>query len=112
MFGAKNKRKPVYVINGFLDSGKTDFFKYTMLQPYFQTKGLTLVIACEEGENDYDDAFLKKTNAVLERIDSLEDFTPEKLKKAGRLARSRKDTDRVERYVEFPRVLSSQCMDR
>ncbi len=80
MFGPKNKRKPVYVINGFLDSGKTDFFKYTMLQPYFKTKGLTLIIACEEGENDYDDAFLKKANAVLERIDSLEDFTPQRLK--------------------------------
>ncbi|MCR5179421.1 MAG: GTPase [Lachnospiraceae bacterium] len=80
MFGTKNKRKPVYLINGFLDSGKTDFFKYTMLQPYFQTKGLTLIIACEEGENDYDEAFLKKTNAVLERIDAQENFTIKKLK--------------------------------
>ncbi len=66
MLGKGKSTKPVYIINGFLDSGKTDFFKYTMLQPYFQTKGKTLLIVCEEGENEYDKAFLKKTNSVLE----------------------------------------------
>ena len=33
--------KPVYIINGFLDAGKTDFFRYTIAQPYFRTKGKT-----------------------------------------------------------------------
>jgi len=42
--------KPVYIINGFLDSGKTDFFRYTIAQPYFRTKGKTLLIVCEDGE--------------------------------------------------------------
>ena len=36
--------KPVYIINGFLDAGKTDFFRYTIAQPYFRTKGKTLLI--------------------------------------------------------------------
>ena len=33
--------KPVYVINGFLESGKTEFISFTLAQPYFQIKGKT-----------------------------------------------------------------------
>ena len=45
---------PVYVINGFLDSGKTEFIIYTLGQSYFQTRGTTLLLVCEEGENEYE----------------------------------------------------------
>ncbi|MBQ3790541.1 MAG: GTPase [Lachnospiraceae bacterium] len=79
MFGRGEKKKPVYVINGFLDSGKTDFYRYTMAQPYFQTKGRTLLIVCEEGENDYSDTLLKKTNTVKEVIEEEAEFTPSAL---------------------------------
>ena len=51
--------KPVYIINGFLESGKTEFISYTLGQPYFQVKGKTLLILCEEGEVEYDDILLK-----------------------------------------------------
>ena len=44
--------KPVYIINGFLESGKTEFITFTLGQPYFQIKGKTLLILCEEGENE------------------------------------------------------------
>ena len=47
--------KPVFIVNGFLESGKTEFICYTLAQPYFQTKGKTLLIVCEEGEEEYDD---------------------------------------------------------
>ena len=46
--------KPVYIINGFLESGKTEFICYTLDQPYFQIKGRTLLLVCEEGENEYE----------------------------------------------------------
>ena len=61
--------KPVYIINGFLESGKTEFITFTLGQPYFQIKGRTLLILCEEGENEYDPALLKKsrTDVVLIR---------------------------------------------
>ena len=72
---------PVYVINGFLDSGKTDFFRYTMQQSYFQTSGRTLLIVTEEGENEYEESLLKKTNTVMEVIDEEEDFTVWNLQK-------------------------------
>ena len=65
---------PVYFINGFLESGKTEFIKYTIGQPYFKTKGTTLLILCEEGELEYEDALLKKTRTVLEVIEDEEDF--------------------------------------
>ena len=71
--------KPVYIINGFLDSGKTDFFRYTIAQPYFRTKGKTLLIVCEDGENDYEERLLKATNTVVERIEDEEDFNPDAL---------------------------------
>ena len=71
--------KPVYIINGFLDAGKTDFFRYTIAQPYFRTKGKTLLIVCEEGENDYEERLLKSTNTVVEYIEEEEDFNPDAL---------------------------------
>lgn len=70
---------PVYLINGFLESGKTEFIKYTISQPYFQTRGTTLLILCEEGELEYEEALLKKTRTVMEVIEDEEDFTIEQL---------------------------------
>jgi len=71
--------KPVYMINGFLESGKTEFITYTIAQPYFRTKGKTLIIACEDGEIEYDPILLKKTNAVVEWIEEEEDFNTSNL---------------------------------
>ena len=67
------------MINGFLESGKTEFITYTIAQPYFRTKGKTLIIACEDGEIEYDPALLKKTNAAVEWIEEEEDFNTSNL---------------------------------
>ncbi len=71
--------KAVYIINGFLESGKTEFITYTLAQPYFQMKGTTLILLCEEGEVEYDPSLLKKSRAVVEVIDREEDFNPNHL---------------------------------
>lgn len=71
--------KPVYVINGFLESGKTEFIIYTLEQPYFQVRGKTLLILCEEGETEYGERLLKQSKTVLELIEKEEDFTPSHL---------------------------------
>ena len=71
--------KPVYVINGFLESGKTEFITYTLAQPYFQIGGRTLLIVCEEGENEYDAQLLKLSKTVLELIEDESQFQPAKL---------------------------------
>lgn len=74
-----NRKIPVYMINGFLESGKTEFIKFTMNQSYFQIDGTTLLIVCEEGEEEYEEALLKKTYTKLELIEDEEDFTVESL---------------------------------
>lgn len=66
--------KPVYVINGFLESGKTEFICYTLGQPYFQIKGRTLLIVCEEGEIEYDEKLLKKSRTDMVVIEEEEEF--------------------------------------
>ncbi|MCX4304419.1 MAG: GTPase [Acetatifactor sp.] len=71
--------KPVYVINGFLESGKTEFIRFTLAQPYFQIKGKTLLLLCEEGETEYEEELLKKSRTEIERIEEEADFTPEHL---------------------------------
>ena len=77
MFG--KKLKPVYVINGFLDSGKSSFFSYTISQPYFQTSGTTLLIVCEQGEVEYDQKLLDQTRTVRVDFESQEEMTPSAL---------------------------------
>ena len=72
-------KKPVYIINGFLESGKTEFISFTLAQPYFQIKGNTLLILCEEGENEIDPKLLKKSRTILELVEDEEDLTPELL---------------------------------
>ena len=67
------------MITGFLESGKTEFINYTLAQPYFQAKGTTLLILCEEGEIEYDPELLKATRTIKEVIENEEDFTPDKL---------------------------------
>ena len=66
--------KPVYIINGFLESGKTEFICYTLDQPYFQIKGRTLLIVCEEGEIEYEERLLKKSRTDMVVIDEEEEF--------------------------------------
>ena len=66
--------KPVYIINGFLESGKTEFICYTLDQPYFQIKGRTLLLVCEEGENEYEEKLLKKSRTDIEYIEEEDDF--------------------------------------
>ena len=70
---------PVFLINGFLEAGKTEFLSFTMEQDYFRTEGKTLLIVCEEGDTEYDDALLKDTKTSVVYVDSLDEITPERL---------------------------------
>ena len=70
---------PIYLMTGFLESGKTSFLNFTLQQDYFHIDGKTLLILCEEGEEEYDEAALKKNNTVVEIIESEEEFTTERL---------------------------------
>ena len=62
-------RVPIYLITGFLESGKTTFLRFTLDQDYFQIDGKTLLILMEEGEEEYDTKALAKNNTVVEVIE-------------------------------------------
>ena len=70
---------PLFLINGFLEAGKTQFLQFTMEQEYFQTEGKTLLIVCEEGDTEYDEELLKETRTSVVYVDSQEELTPERL---------------------------------
>ena len=67
----------VFLMTGFLESGKTKFLDFTLKQDYFQIKGTTLLILCEEGEEEFDADELKKYGVVIETVEEREDFTEE-----------------------------------
>ena len=75
---------PIYLITGFLESGKTSFINFTVAQDYFQIDGPTLLITTEEGEVEYDEKELLKHNTVLEIVEGPEQFTLDYLKKLNR----------------------------
>ena len=75
-----NRDVPIYLITGFLESGKTNFLNFTIQQEYFQIPEKTLLLVCEEGEDEYDEKILKRCNTVMEIIEEPEDFTFETLK--------------------------------
>ncbi len=74
----------VYLMTGFLDSGKTQFLKFTLEQDYFQIDGKTLLILCEEGEEEYDPMELLKYGVVIEKVEDQEDLTEEWLEEMNR----------------------------
>ena len=73
------ERMPLFLINGFLEAGKTEFIKFTMDQDYFKTEGKTLLIVCEEGEEEYEDEFLEENRTAVVYVDELSKLTPEYL---------------------------------
>ena len=70
---------PVFIINGFLEAGKTSFLSFTMDQDYFRTEGKTLLIVCEEGDTEYDEELLKDTRTAVVYMDDISQMTPERL---------------------------------
>lgn len=65
---------PVFIINGFLESGKTSFIKDTLKSSDFNDGTRTLIIACEEGEEEYDEAEMALVNTHVVYVESLEEM--------------------------------------
>ena len=63
---------PVYICTGFLDSGKTLLVKDTLMEQEWIEPGLTLLILCEEGEEEYSKEYLEENDMVLLKIDKFE----------------------------------------
>ncbi len=70
----KEQVYPVYLIAGFLDSGKTSFIN-GILSDGFAIEDRTLLLCCEEGEVAYDPKALRNVTVVT--VDDPEMLTPE-----------------------------------
>ena len=54
---------PVYLVVGFLDGGKTNFIN-GILEDGFSKNDRTLLLCCEEGDEEYNEKFLKNVTVV------------------------------------------------
>jgi len=70
---------PVYLINGFLESGKTTFIRTTLEDPEFAGTDRTLLIVCEEGIEEYNPEYCKKKHIDLEFATDMGELTAEYL---------------------------------
>ena len=71
---------PVYFFTGFMDSGKTTLIQETLFENGFaEDDDRILIIACEDGDIEYDTEKLKTINASVAMVESEADFNTEHL---------------------------------
>ena len=66
---------PVYLFTGFMDSGKTSLIRQTLLEENFGQGARTLLIVCEDGDEEYNEDELRKANTRLLMVENEDDFT-------------------------------------
>ncbi len=66
---------PVYLFTGFMDSGKTTFIEETLLENEFGVGARSLIIACEDGEVEYDEEKLAEHRTTVIGVESEAEFT-------------------------------------
>lgn len=89
---SNKKDIPVYLFTGFLESGKTKFIQETLEDRRFCNGERTLLLVCEEGEEEYTPEQFADKNVFIRVAASQEELT------ADRLSAWLKDT-RAERVV-------------
>ena len=80
---------PVYLFLGFLDGGKTKFIHETLCDKRFQDGDRTLVILCEEGEEELDTSkYSGGKNVTVVTIDDKEQLTKKFLESSLKKSRA------------------------
>ena len=87
---------PVYLIAGFLDGGKTNFIN-GILEDGFAREDKTLLICCEEGEEEYEQKALDNVTVVT--VDDEDELTADSCCKAGEEVPAQAGAHRVQRHV-------------
>ena len=70
---------PVFLFTGFLDSGKTTFLQSMLEDPGFNEGQRTLVLQCEEGEEELIPSRFSINNVTIHTVDSVAELTPANL---------------------------------
>ncbi len=66
---------PVYLFTGFLESGKTSFIQDILRDPDFTEEERSLLIVCEEGIEEYDEALLKTARTEVVTVEDASELT-------------------------------------
>ena len=69
----------VYLFLGFLVSGKTKFIQETLEDPRMETGERTLLLVCEEGEEEYSPERFAVKNVVKVTLDGADELTEENM---------------------------------
>jgi len=78
---------PIYLIAGFLESGKTSMIKDLLNDPEFTDNEKTLLITCEEGEEELAKDLKEATKTIEYVLESKDELTFEYLQKLNRAER-------------------------
>ena len=70
---------PVYLFTGFLEAGKTKFIQETLEDKRFCNGERTLLLVCEEGEEEYAPDQFADRSVMIRTIESPEEMTVENL---------------------------------
>lgn len=70
---------PVYFFTGFLESGKTTFIQDTLEDKRFNSGERTLLLVCEEGEEEYEPLKFSGKNVFIHTIDSEDELDENRL---------------------------------
>ena len=67
---------PVYLFVGFLESGKTKFIQETFEDPNFDSGDKTLLLVCEEGEEEYNQKKFAFPGVTLYNLEDKAELNP------------------------------------
>lgn len=81
---------PVFLFTGFLEAGKTKFIQGIMEDERFNSGEYTLIIMCEEGEEELDRDKFAKDCVFIEYIDEPSQFSPTMLSMLGKRHRAQR----------------------
>lgn len=70
-----DSRIPIYLITGFLDSGKTTLLTDTLNMDYFNDGQRTVLVRCEDGEEEYDQQQLSHRNCRMVPVEDPKELT-------------------------------------
>ncbi len=74
---------PIYLFTGFLESGKTKFIQETFEDKSFDSGENTLLLVCEEGEEEYSPEKFAFSGVTVVVISDFDEFTTENLQAAA-----------------------------
>ncbi len=81
LFDLPQNDVPVYLFTGFLEAGKTKFLQETLEDPRFNSGERTLLIMCEEGEEELSPDTFASPNIFVRFVEDVEELSEDNLQR-------------------------------